>query len=86
MQVNVPFPLRSYTGDQARVEANGSTLAEAISDLDARYPGFRFRIVDEQDRIRSHIQIFVNQSRTAGLDAPLSPGDKIQIILAISGG
>ncbi len=86
MQVSIPFPLRSYTGDQARVEANGATLAEAIRDLDKRYPGFRFRIVDEQDRVRSHIQIFVNQSRTSGLDVPLEPGDKVQIILAISGG
>jgi sulfur-carrier protein len=54
--------------------------------LDARYPGFRFRIVTEQDRIRPHIRIFVNDEQAEELMAPLDPGDRIYIVCALSGG
>ncbi len=62
------------------------TLGEVLLELDRRYPGLRFRIVDEQDRIRRHIHIFINKEMTSGLDQPLAPADEIRIIGAISGG
>ena len=85
MRVIVPSPLRSYTGPRL-VEAEGATLAAALADLDRRYPGIRFRVVDEQNRFRPHIRFFVNGEQVFGLDAPLHPSDELQIVQALSGG
>lgn len=86
MRVFVPTALRSYSGQKGRVDAEGSTLGEVLTDLDRRYPGFRFRIINEQDGIREHIKIFVNQQQARDLAAPVRGGDEIQIICALSGG
>jgi molybdopterin converting factor small subunit len=86
MKVYVPTPLRSYTNQKSLVEAEGFALDELVRDLDRRYPGFRFRIINEQDQIREHIKIFVNQEQAHTLAVPLDPDDEVQIICAISGG
>jgi sulfur-carrier protein len=85
MKVLIPSALRSYT-DDANTEAIGATLADALLDLDRRHPGIRFRMVDEQDRIRRHIRIFVNGEQLSELATPLSPTDDIIIVQALSGG
>lgn len=84
--VHVPTPLRSYTERQSVVQVEGTTLAEVLSELDRRYPGLRFRIVNEQNEIREHIKVFVNQQAVPDLSTSLSPGDDVRIITAISGG
>jgi len=86
MKINVPTPLRSYTGKQRVIEAGGATLAEMLADIDRRYPGFRFRIIDEQDGIRPHIKIFVNEQLVRDLSVVTQPADQIDIICALSGG
>ncbi len=86
MTVYVPGPLRSYTKQANTVEATGATLAELLSDLDRRYPGIRFRMIDEQDNVRRHIKLFVNQQQKPGIETPLQEGDEIHIICALSGG
>lgn len=86
MKVYIPTPLRSYTDKKNVVEGNGTTLAELLADLDHRYPGIRFRMIDEQDRIREHLKFFVNQSLAPDLTAHLDPQDEVRIITAISGG
>ena len=86
MKVYVPTPLRSYTNQKSLVEAEGFALDELVRDLDRRYPGSRFRIIDEQDHIREHIKIFVNQEQVRALAVSLQPSDEVQIICAISGG
>src|SRR3954470_15174051 len=48
LKVSIPTPLRSYTGNEKWVEADGATIADLLADLDNRYPGMRFRVVDEQ--------------------------------------
>jgi molybdopterin synthase sulfur carrier subunit len=73
MKVLVPSPLRPYT-DQRMVEAAGKTLAELLADLDEKYPGIRFRMIDEQDAM-----VF-------DLGRELRPDDEIQIVQALSGG
>ncbi len=85
MRVYIPTPLRSYTYKASVVEGNGSTLAEVLDDLDRRFPGIRFRVIDEQERVRAHFVFFVNQS-VAGLSTPLDPHDQVRIVAAISGG
>lgn len=85
MKVLIPSPLRSYTG-ASEVEAEGATMAELLADLDRRYPGLRFRIVDEQNRMRRHMRFFVNGEQTFAMDHPFGPGDSVQIVQALSGG
>ena len=85
MQVLIPTSLRSYTG-RARVEANGSTLGEVLGDLDRRFPGIRFRMVDEQDRMRPNMRVFVNGKAIHDLAQPLQAGDDVSIVQALSGG
>jgi molybdopterin synthase sulfur carrier subunit len=85
MRVNIPTPLRSYTGGASEVEASGASLAAVLESLDGRYPGIRFRVVDEQDRVRSHIKFFVGQELVQSLDAPVGDAD-VHIICALSGG
>jgi molybdopterin converting factor small subunit len=84
--VLLPSPLASYTADRREVEALGGTVAELLADLDRRYPGIRFRLVDEQDAIRPHIKIFVNRDQAACIATPLAPGDEILVVAALSGG
>lgn len=85
MQVVIPGGLRSYT-EQARTEAAGATLAEVLADLDRRYPGIRFRVVDEQDRIRPHIRFFVGGVQVRELAQPVDAADELVIVQALSGG
>lgn len=85
MKVSIPTPLLSYT-EEPQVSAEGGTVAELLEDLDRRYPGIRFRMIDEQDRIRTHVKIFVNRERIADLDERLAPDDEVQILQALSGG
>jgi molybdopterin converting factor small subunit len=85
MKVRIPSPLVSYTG-AGLVTASGATLRELLADLDRQYPGLRFRMIDEQERLRPHMRIFVNQERARDLAVPLNPGDTVQIIQALSGG
>ena len=86
MKVHVPTPLRSYTGPRSPVDAEGATLDAVLRDLDARHPGFRFRIIDEQDAIRRHIKLFVNLEPAETIDVPVSGDDEVHVICALSGG
>lgn len=86
MIVNIPGPLRSYTSEASQVEAGGATLGALIEDLDRRYPGIRFRMIDEQDGIRPHMRFFVDEELVFSFDTPLDRARAVHIICAISGG
>jgi len=87
MIVRIPGLLRSYTGGAASVEvAAASTLAEALAGLDTRFPGLRFRIVDEQDAVRPHIKLFVDGELARHLAAPIAGCRELMIVGALSGG
>ncbi|HUH95589.1 MAG TPA: MoaD/ThiS family protein [Casimicrobiaceae bacterium] len=86
MRVLIPSPLRSYTGDAPAVAGAGSTLEELTRELDRRYPGIRFRVIDEQGRIRRHIKFFVNGVQRPDLNAALGDDDEVMIVCALSGG
>ena len=85
MQVLIPGALRSYTRE-SHVEAVGDTLAALFADLDRRYPGLRFRVIDEQDRLRPNMRVFVNGLGVRDLGHALRPSDFVAIVLALSGG
>lgn len=85
MMVGIATPLHAYTGAN-RVEAEGATLGALLADLDRRFPGLRFRLVDEQDRVRPHMRIFVNGKAEFELSTPLRGDDQVAIVQALSGG
>ena len=84
--VNIASPLRSYTQGAARVSAGGEDLQQVLADLERRFPGMRFRMIDEQGRIRQHIRLYVNTTMAADLSAAVAPGDTVHLICALSGG
>ncbi len=89
MNIRVPGPLRRLTDGSAQVEVDGSTVAEALADLEARYPGFRERLYDDSGNLRQFINIYVNDTDIrfgGGLETPVGERDDISIIPAVAGG
>ncbi len=86
MRVFIASPLHSYTGGRGEVECAGATVAEVLAELDRRYPGLRFRVVDEQDRIRQHMRIYVGTEPASSLAEPIPAGQEVHILQALSGG
>ena len=86
INVVIPQQLRNYTGGARDVAATGATVDEALAHLDARFPGIRFRVVDEQNRIRLHMRIFVDGERALSIDAPVKPKGEVHIFGALTGG
>jgi molybdopterin converting factor small subunit len=85
MKVLIPGALRTYTGER-EIQVNGATLAAVIAEMDRRYPGIRFRMIDEQDRMRRHVRFFVNGDQVYELSHRLGPSDELIIVQALSGG
>ena len=85
MKVLIPSALYSYTA-RSEVAANGATLSAVLADLERQYTGIRFRMIDEQDRMRPHIRFFVNGEQVRNLAEPLRLTDELIIIQALSGG
>lgn len=87
--VNIPTPLRRLTGGQARVQASGATVLGVIEDLEARFPGIRDRLLDENGELKRFINIYVNEDeiRTLqGKETSVAEGDRISIVPAMAGG
>lgn len=86
MRVRIPTPLRSYTAQQSVVDAVGDTVDDVLRDLDQQFPGLRFRVVDEQGRLRQHMRIFINIDINRDLTTRLTDNDELTIMQALSGG
>lgn len=86
VQVLIPSQLTAYTDGASRVVAEGPTVAAVLDDLDRRFPGLKFRVVDEQDRVRRHMRLFIGQTETRSIAQTLAPGDELLIFGALSGG
>jgi molybdopterin converting factor small subunit len=85
VKVLIASPLLSYTGAD-EVEVVGATLGELLADMDRRYPGIRFRMIDEQDQIRKHIRFFINGEPIFDLACDIRSTDEVCIVQALSGG
>jgi molybdopterin converting factor small subunit len=85
-RVFIPTQLQSYCAGASQVEANGATLDLVLGDLDRRFPGIKFRIVDEQQRIRRHMRIFVGGDAASDVCSRVRDGDEVLIFGALSGG
>lgn len=86
VQVFIPSQLTSYTDGVSRLAADGGSIEQVLDDLDRRYPGLKFRVIDEQDRIRRHMRIFRNGDRAPDIRLTLAEADEVLIFGALSGG
>jgi len=86
IKVHLSSHVRSYTAGKPMVEAEGGTLKDLMTDLERRHPGLRFRVIDEQDRIRPHMNFFVGGVLVRDLGHPIAPGEAVHILGALSGG
>ena len=93
MKVRIPTPLRSYTGAADVAVAVPvlapelpPTLGGVLAALDGAYPGIRFRMVDEQGKVRPHIKLFIDTALARDLATPLPAGSSVMIVAALSGG
>jgi molybdopterin synthase sulfur carrier subunit len=87
--VRIPTPLRKLTADQDSVSADGGSLSECITSLEASYPGLKERLCDESGEIRRFVNIYVNGEDVRflqGLATPLKDGDEVSIVPAVAGG
>ena len=78
--------LESYAGGARDVQADGDTVAELLRDLDVRYPGIRFRMINEQDQLRPHMKISINRESINRLDTTVAADDEVVILQSLSGG
>ena len=94
VRIRVPSPLRSYTGGAAELEVAvpvlapelPPTLSSVLAEVERRHRGLRFRIVDEQGRVRRHIKLFVGRDLASDLSALVPAGQDVMIVAALSGG
>ena len=80
--VSIPTILRTHTEGKKSVEAKGDTVAEVISDLDARHGGIKERLIKEGS-LHRFVNIYVNDEDVrfaGGLEAPVSDGDQLTIL------
>src|ERR1700712_4454044 len=89
VSVRVPTILRTYTGGEAEVTADGAVLSEVLESLDSAYPGIRGRIVDEEGQLRRFVNVYVGNEDVRfleGLSTPVTDGGEISVIPAVAGG
>jgi molybdopterin synthase sulfur carrier subunit len=89
VSVRIPTILRTYTGGESEVSAEGSTLSEVIDNLDSSYPGIKGRILDEQGTLRRFVNVYVGNDDVRfleALDTKTPDGAQVSVIPAVAGG
>jgi molybdopterin converting factor small subunit len=89
VSVRIPTILRTYTGGESEVTAEGATLAEVLDDLEANHPGIRARVLDDQGAIRRFVNVYVGNDDVRFLDAldtKTPEGSQVSVIPAVAGG
>jgi len=86
VRVRMAALLNSYTGGLRVIDIEAASVREAIAALDGRFPGLAFRIIDEQGRIRPHMNIFMGEEKVLDLATPIAAASEIYIVGALSGG
>jgi sulfur-carrier protein len=86
IRVQIPSPLHSYTRGRSELTVEAASLDALTHQLEAQFPGIRFRIIDEHNHVRRHIQFFVNGEMERDLKCALRDGTDVKIVCALSGG
>lgn len=87
VKVRIPTILRTYTGGQAEVAADGGTLSEVIADLEKNHTGIAARVLDDQGKLRRFVNVYVNDDDVRfeqGLETATPDGAGISIIPAVA--
>jgi len=87
--VRIPTPQRRMTNGQDKLEMDASTLSVMIDSLEASYPGFKERLIDENGDLRYFVNIYLNGEDVRflqGLETSTNSGDEISIVPAVAGG
>jgi len=84
--VRVAALLHDYTDGKDELRVEGATLGEVMDDLDSRFPGLAFRVLDEQGRVRQHMRVFVGEIPARDRTTPIQAGVELFIVGALSGG
>ena len=87
--VRIPTILRTYTGGESEVTAEGGTLAEVLDDLEASFAGIKGRILDDNGELRRFVNVYVGNDDVRFLDnleTPTPDGTQISVIPAVAGG
>src|SRR6202049_2267250 len=87
--IQIPTPLRRFTGEAGDVEVQGGTVDEALGDLTRRYPGLKPHLYTAEGALRSFVNVFLNDDDVRHLDrgaTKVGPGDTLTIIPSIAGG
>ncbi len=87
--VRIPTPLRKLTNEQETVNAEGSTVAEIIDDLERNHPGLKERLCDAKGEVNRFVNFYVNQEDIRfkeGKSTVVNEGDELSIVPAIAGG
>jgi molybdopterin synthase sulfur carrier subunit len=83
--VRVRGPLKKLAGGCSEHRVDGATVAEVLRELERTQPAVSGWILDERGLIRRHINVFVNGER-GGEGTAVRPGDRVEVLPAISGG
>jgi molybdopterin converting factor small subunit len=89
VSVRIPTILRTYTGGESEVSAEGDTLGAVLDDLDSSYSGIKGRILDEAGALRRFVNVYVGNDDVRFLDelaTPTPDGTQISVIPAVAGG
>jgi molybdopterin synthase sulfur carrier subunit len=89
VSVRIPTILRTYTGGESEVTAEGENLAAVLDDLDSNYSGIKGRIVDEKGDLRRFVNVYVGNDDVRfldDLDTATPEGTQISVIPAVAGG
>jgi sulfur-carrier protein len=87
--VKLPTILRKHAGGEAKEPAQGSTLSDVLSDLEARYPGITKNVLSEDGGLHRFINVYVNDEDVrylGSLETALKEGDTVSILPAVAGG
>lgn len=88
-QFRIPGPLRRLSDGAVTVDVEAEDLQSAIDALDARFPGFRDRLLDDKGELRQFVNVYLNDEDVrlgSGLKARVSEKDEIAIVPAVAGG
>lgn len=89
IEVRVPTILRTHTGGEKKVPADGTTLREVVDDLQAHHPGLGGALLDDDGQLHRFVNVYVNDEDVrflGGLETPVQDGDTVSILPAVAGG
>lgn len=89
MTVRLPGSLREIVGGTGKIEARGETLGDVIANIEARFPGFAGRVLDEKGALRTYVTVFIGEKDAraiGGTAARIPEGAEVMLVPAMAGG